>query len=288
MPANPLSSIKTVVDLVGTVTNVTRSGAEELFALATANRSVLEDMVRREIETQLARLGLASRAELNSAQAEVMRLRAQLEELKEAIGRARSEVPEPDPYVMHGFESAAEAPAADVESPSATITPATAPTARPARSEKTATPASRRPKRAALRRAAQESALEKAQSKPSSTDDGADIGTTTPPAPAPGLEADSGWMAATDIAITTPTPETALDVATPELGATGPTTPARKPKKKPAKRPTGHKAPARSRPRGGRAAGDSDAADQLATPPVDLTPDDEAATTIVERADSDE
>ncbi|WP_186526208.1 hypothetical protein [Leekyejoonella antrihumi] len=61
--------------------------ADELIAAAAANREMMRDLVRQELEAQLQRLGLTTTSELGSAQDEIDRLKVELAQLKVAVAR---------------------------------------------------------------------------------------------------------------------------------------------------------------------------------------------------------
>ena len=69
----------------GELTTQVAALAEELFAAATANRQLVQEAVRAELDARLAVLGLARAAELRQAQAEIDSVHHELDDLRAAL-----------------------------------------------------------------------------------------------------------------------------------------------------------------------------------------------------------
>ncbi len=63
---------------------------EELLATSKANRQVVRDLVRAEVDRATSRLGFAAREDLQQAQAEVRRLQGRVRQLERELGTAPS------------------------------------------------------------------------------------------------------------------------------------------------------------------------------------------------------
>src|SRR6478672_6675338 len=70
------------VTSTGKVAGQVTTLADELLAAATTNRENLTTLVRSEVEAAMSRLGLVPVAELEAAQAQVTRLRAELAQVR--------------------------------------------------------------------------------------------------------------------------------------------------------------------------------------------------------------
>ena len=127
--------------------------AAELVSALSANRSMVEDVIRAEIEGQLHRVGLASENELAVALDEIDRLRAENQRLQRALAQDAQSQPRPTPTTGPGTPSrpvvsrAALREAAQRQSAAADVAAApakkatakkTAPTAKKATAKKTA------------------------------------------------------------------------------------------------------------------------------------------------------
>lgn len=107
--AKALEAAAILAELPGVGETTTRVSqlADELFDAASANQQLVEDLVRKEVDRQLERVGLARAGDLDEARRKIEELDAQVSALREQLAASSGT----DPAAAAQAAQAAKAPA---------------------------------------------------------------------------------------------------------------------------------------------------------------------------------